>query len=1087
MRFHIVNFIIFQTTSCPGQPCLTLAQLTDEFFDCFNSTCSGFNGGNVSLLFLSGFFTLSTDYHISGFNLAEYFINLAGFDNVQSESQPMVVINCTGEFGFRFELFDYLEISNIRFQNCGGGISVHSSRSFAMEHLIFTNSGVTEISSRNTVCGKSGNLISLSSTRGTLNNIVFSSDQRSCEDFSLVGVESGELYITNCEFHSEAIHIHLSGSNLEISGDVRFLNGQHAIRAFDSTVSINGNVTFQNGHNSAIQALNSTISLDGIALFINNTAIQGGALSLSSTHMSVAKNAQAIFQNNHARYVGGAIFKAGNDILNYISYGMLDPVVFGANSRVLFLENTADSGGSATYGVTVSFDEGSYESFTGTLDILPYDNSAVSSDPLRVCICPDLFTPDCLPDQNTPHLHYTVYPGQTFTIPVAVVGFNFAVTSGSVYAQFLDSDASLGSESQYVQVASQYGCTQLLYSVLSDSNQETLVLTSNGRSVTEIPHGLEESMKLQNDYFSQRNPTSNYYSVSPLLAGYVQKSLQDTPLFISLTLLDCPPGFTLSDQFYRCDCDERILQNHLTCNIYNQTVHREGTTWINASFSGNISNGVIINQHCPFGHCKQEPVDVDLTIPDTQCAFNRSGTLCGACKTNFSLALGGSQCLPNCSKSYLSLLIPFALTGFALVFLIKILNLTVSQGAINGLIFYANIVAANSSILFPVQRNKLLSFLSVFISWLNLDLGIETCFIKGLDGYWKTWLQFVFPFYLWIIAVGIILILRYSKRVAKIFGHNAASVLATLFFLSFNKILRSIIPIFSFTTLVYADNSTYKVWAVDGNITYLSSKHIPLFVFALAIILLLWLPYTAVLLSARWLRTQTHRKGLRWLKPFLNAYYSPFKDKHHYWVGVLLAVRGVLFICFASFYSIESSVNLLLISTSSILLVCASITGSLYKNVALGILENSFFVNLGMLATGTLYVRLVGGNQDALVTISVGIAFIQFIGIIAVHCYRFVKPSAMRCYNKYHRVPLGSQLSQLSSSEDGDDRPIDTPTQSESRLIELGQEELREPVQLQPHDISDEYQPQPVVSGIDINESTSKILHSASFDTTHPM
>ena len=1063
MRFHIVNFIIFQTASCPGQPCLTLSQLTDEFFDCFNSTCTGFNGGNLSLLFLSGLFTLNSDYRISGFNL---YFKLAGFDNVQIESQPMVVINCTGEFGFRFELFDYLEISNIRFQNCGGGISVYSSRSFAMEHLIFTNSGVTEIS-RNTVCGKSGNLISLSSTRGILNNIVFSSDQRSCEDFSLVGVESGELYITNCEFHSEAIHIHLSGSNLKLSGNVRFLNGQHAIRAFDSTVSINGNVAFQNGHNSAIQALNSTISLDGIALFTNNTAIQGGALSFSSSHMSVAKNAQAIFQNNHARYVGGAIFKAGNDILNYISYhGMLDPVVFGANSSVLFLENTADSGGSATYGVTVSFDEGSYESFTGTLDILPYDNSAVSSDPLRVCICPDLFTPDCLPDQNTPHLHYTVYPGQSFTIPVAVVGFNFAVTSGSVYAQFLDSDASLGSESQYVQVASQYGCTQLLYSVLSDSNQETLVLTSNGRSVTEIPHGLEESMKLQNDYFSQRNPTSNYYSVSPLLAGYVQKSLQDTPLFISLTLLDCPPGFTLSDQFYRCDCDERILQNHLTCNIYNQTVHREGTTWINASFSGNTSNGVIINLHCPFGYCKQEPLDVRLTDPDTQCAFNRSGTLCGACKTNFSLALGGSQCLPNCSKSYLSLLIPFALAGFALVFLIKILNLTVSQGAINGLIFYANIVAANSSILFPVQRNNLLSFLSVFISWLNLDLGIETCFIKGLDGYWKTWLQFVFPFYLWVIAVAIILIriiLRCLKHDAKIFGHNAVSVLATLFFLSFNKILRSIIPILSFTTLEYADNSTYKVWAVDANITYLSSKHLPLFLFALAIVLLLWLPYTAVLvlLSAQWLRTKTHRKGLRWLSPFLYAYYSPFKHKHHYWVGVLLAVRGVLFIIFATFFSIESSVNLLLISISSILLVCASITGSLYKKVALGILENSFFVNLGMLATGTLYVRLVGGSQDALVTISVGIAFIQFIGIIAVLCYPFVKPLAMRCYTIYH----------LSSS--GDNTTVwydrsNIPAQSES------EEELREPVQLQPHDISDKYQPQPVGSGIDINESTSE-------------
>ena len=251
------------------------------------------------------------------------------------------------------------------------------------------------------------------------------------------------------------------------------------------------------------------------------------------------------------------------------------------------------------------------------------------------------------------------------------------------------------------------------------------------------------------------------------------------------------------------------------------------------------------------------------------------------------------------------------------MFFIKILNLTVSQGTINGLIFYANIVAANRSILFPAHYGKLLSFLSVFISWLNLDLGIETCFIKGLDGYWKTWLQFVFPFYVWFIAAAIILVSHYSTRATKIFGDKINRfVLATLLLLSYAKLLRSVITIFSFTTLEYPDDTRAKVWSFDGNLRYLSSKHIPLFLFALAIVLLLWLPYIAVLLSAQWLRTQTHRKGLRWLKPFLDAYYGPFKDKHHYWAGVLLVVRGVLFVFFASFLAVENNVNLLIISTT---------------------------------------------------------------------------------------------------------------------------------------------------------------------------
>ena len=40
--------------------------------------------------------------------------------------------------------------------------------------------------------------------------------------------------------------------------------------------------------------------------------------------------------------------------------------------------------------------------------------------------------------------------------------------------------------------------------------------------------------------------------------------------------------------------------------------------------------------------------------------------------------------------------------------------------------------------------------LSVFFAWLNLDFGIETCFYNGMDPYSQTWLQFIFPAYVYI-------------------------------------------------------------------------------------------------------------------------------------------------------------------------------------------------------------------------------------------------------------------------------------------------------------------------------------------------
>ena len=80
------------------------------------------------------------------------------------------------------------------------------------------------------------------------------------------------------------------------------------------------------------------------------------------------------------------------------------------------------------------------------------------------------------------------------------------------------------------------------------------------------------------------------------------------------------------------------------------------------------------------------------------------------------------------------------------MFLLLFCKLTVSAGTLSGLVFYANIVGVNHNIFLPVKSTDALS---VFIAWLNLDFGIETCFYDGLDAYSKTWLQFVFSLYIW--------------------------------------------------------------------------------------------------------------------------------------------------------------------------------------------------------------------------------------------------------------------------------------------------------------------------------------------------
>ena len=167
------------------------------------------------------------------------------------------------------------------------------------------------------------------------------------------------------------------------------------------------------------------------------------------------------------------------------------------------------------------------------------------------------------------------------------------------------------------------------------------------------------------------------------------------------------------------------------------------------------------------------------------------------------------------------LLIPFTLAGPALVSFILLLDLTVSRYSIWITILYQH-YPSQSLYISSMETNF---FLSVFIVWFNLDLDVETCFFEGLDAYYKTWLQFVFPFYIWSIAELIIILSKYSSRVAKVMGNNSVPVLASLFLLSYAKLFRIIISALSYTIL-YTSDGRKAVWSADGNVDYLSPKHI---------------------------------------------------------------------------------------------------------------------------------------------------------------------------------------------------------------------------------------------------------------------
>ena len=471
---------------------------------------------------------------------------------------------------------------------------------------------------------------------------------------------------------------------------------------------------------------------------------------------------------------------------------------------------------------------------------------------------------------------------------------------------------------------------------------------------------------------------------------------------MNISLLPCPPGFMLTTNSpFKCDCNSILQQMHgIKCHIQEQIIVRSGLLWVGVIQDGNGT--VAASEYCPLDYCSGEDSNVALSEPDSQCNYNHSGTLCGGCQPGFSLALGSAQCL-QCSNKYLALLIPLTLAGPVLVLSIKILDLTISQGTLNGLIFYANVVKANEFIFLPPgQTNPL----TVFIAWLNLDLGVETCLFQGLNAYSKTWLQFVFPFYIWSIAGLIIILARYSDRVAKVMGNNSVPVLATLFLLSYAKLLRTIIAALSYT-MVYTSHGPKAVWTADGNVDYLSPQHAPLFATAVAVLLFLWLPYTLLLFLGQWLHMCNCRLIVRVLmkiKPFLDVHYGPLKSKHCYWFGALLLVRAAILLISALIPSNRSSVVVL---CTSIISVVLTYFGQLvYCNLAVSIFDTFSFMNLAVVGVATCFITTASGHLSVSAYTLIGVAFVQFVGLVLFKIFSILKQSEMvrRCLPKNQPV-----------------------------------------------------------------------------------
>ena len=853
---------------------------------------------------------------------------------------------------------------------------------------------------------------------------------------SLLKTIRSNLRLSNCEF----LHLNLSPSD-------------NPLTVYNSHVHLSG-TKFVSVDQTAILAFYSDILFNNSVDFINNTGIGGGALALYSTRLHFANTANVSFVNNRALTIGGAIYVELGEIARPESdfgvflcfYQVLPPLESNA-FQVFFSNNSAEFGGDDIYGTYLNSScQVSNINSSFTLD--PYKHfhfettsiSSVSSTPNRVCVCDSNGKPQCA-DLSKIFMTREAYPGETITIPTVIVGGDFGTTIGTVYIGFLGYDSQSSHKVSWYQT-----CTNIFYTLKP----------RNDNSSYGIMH-LSTSPYDYNDHYFQS--LYNTDDVKRAIEKYKNDKILPfalivTPVYINITLLECPPGLSLQigNNTRSCDCHPE-LRKDIQCHIDNNDVNFlwSSNAWIGVDRSANITetNRILYSANCPFDYCGDSKKHVDYmrkSDPDDQCALNRTGILCGRCREGFSLAIGSSRCIPCSNNSYLALLIFFAAAGFLLVLFISIVNLTVAQGMINGLVFYANIVWAYQSIVLTQEYNtdtinSGYGFFRIFLAWINLDFGIETCFIQGLNGFWKTWLQFVFPFY----TAGLFFLgLRFSSKISKLFGSRSVPILATLLFLSYTKLLRTIIAALGLAQVkIFSNDSTITtlaVWSVDGQYRYGVHPHIYLVLAAVACLLFLWLPYTLLLLLMQWLRKVPYAKPSQLItryKPVFDTHYAPLKDKHHYWFGVLLLVQGVLLFISSLTSNIYPNVNLFLLLTFATLLLFYMSFMQVYRRIEVLIAECSFLVNLILLVGGFV---LFNGERGRMIVlyVSISIAFLQFCGIVV---WSLIKTYFLKFRRgKKNNRPLLSQPNTSYTAleeEQATQRESDQPTPVTSTYVQF--------------------------------------------------
>lgn len=730
------------------------------------------------------------------------------------------------------------------------------------------------------------------------------------------------------------------------------------IHLVNFNASFSGTSRLMNNEGTALKLDSSLMIFEDDITFCNNSATYGGAIqAIGVSYMTFTPHSTVNFLSNIAAVAGGAIYARINSIIP-------DPQSSCLLTFLTIFDCFEDSlvigcGDVTQLGVEINFEDNQ-----ASLGSVMYGSS------LRNCLWAIKFKQkyeqlfanwtsifEIFYEVQQSPKHYNFTPPFTFDAPpnsiaeVATPVFTLNVSTVSIDSEsssepLTDLKIAPGIQKN-VQLAAYDHFNRLAPAAV------TSIVYNHGFTST-IGHGYsfinynsteEAPFSVSTDSFpdNETNITVSFFTIESLSAEWS----------INISFLECPNGFFFNKTLGSCVCYEVLRDFNVYCTPEGDLLVPLNT-WV-----GKDDDGILTILHCPFDYCKSSITVLGESSGDFdysgQCQkdHKRSGLGCGGCSANYSLTLGSNSCA-KCSNKYLFLILLFAVYAVALMWIITNGRLSITSGFTNALLFFSNIASLFGSV---YSRNFNSAFIVFY--WLSFKVGFETCFFDGMKPLHLAALNFVFPFYLYILLLIIYIMAEKSSRFSLWLSKRRCTpthLFVTILIMTYSSLLESCVQVLSATTgnVIKPNGETAKHihWRYDPSQIYFRGGHAVLGTFSILMLIFFLIPLPFVCMLN--ISVQQIKFFSRY-KPFFDAIWVPFKPRYRFWVSMRLLLR-VLPLIF--FYLSSLPINLFMLGF--LLIIFSFVHGMVqpYEAMAQNIFDGFLLLILTLITYVSLYYSL---------------------------------------------------------------------------------------------------------------------------------